>query len=141
MSAFVCGNSHITALAVYAYRHGISKIPVELLGSEFLSENLKSVNHLYAARHGTQLGTFELCGAITFQRFSAVQIIKAAECLAYQSCEHPGYETSTAYAITAAIQIHALNAFPGWRRPVDELPGYDRARWHIAADAAWSRCA
>ena len=51
--------------------------------------------------------------------FEPVQVIKAAHCYDYQSCEHEGWEGSESYAF-----IHTLVT-----RATCELPGYDAAAW------------
>ena len=52
-----------------------------------------------------------------------IDVIKACHCQEYQSCEHDGWETSTAKAIVDAIEGAASRA----------LPGYDDAPWEIKA--------
>jgi hypothetical protein len=51
--------------------------------------------------------------------FNAVQVLKACNCLEYQSCEHPGWEASEAHAFLQALKDKAVRA----------LPGYETARW------------
>ena len=58
--------------------------------------------------------------------FSQVQIIKAARCLDYQSCEHPGWEQSDACKLLQAIIGDDTSA---------HLPGYDEAEWEITPPA------
>ncbi len=53
------------------------------------------------------------------ERIEPVQTIKACDCYQYQSCEHPGWDTSQAKAFIDALRSEA------WR----SLPGYDDAEW------------
>ncbi len=53
--------------------------------------------------------------------FVAVQVLKACNCLEYQSCEHPGWEASEARAFIQALKDKAVRA----------LPGYESARWGV----------
>lgn len=53
--------------------------------------------------------------------FSAVEILKAIDCYEYQSCEHPAWRYSQAYAFCAALRD----------RVIRQLPGYDDAPWGI----------
>lgn len=48
-----------------------------------------------------------------------VQVIKACDCYAYQSCEHEGWEGSEAHAFIEALIKHSTSY----------LPGYDQAEW------------
>lgn len=47
------------------------------------------------------------------------QVLKACDCLEYQSCEHDGWETSEAHAFLVSLRSSA------WRR----VPGYEDAEW------------
>lgn len=52
-------------------------------------------------------------------RVSAVQILKFAHCLAYQSCETDDWETTPAFKLLESIKSAATR----------EVPGYDDAAW------------
>jgi hypothetical protein len=119
MSSFICNNSHITALAVYAAQHRVfHAADAKKIGDILHAENVRSVNYRY--RETTQ-PSFAVCEWAAFRRFSLVQIIKAAHCLSYQSCEHPDWPESEACKIGHAIISHAAHS----------LPGYDAAEWEI----------
>jgi hypothetical protein len=101
MSAFICNNSHITALAVYAVRSGlIATNDVNAIGEILHAENVNSVNYRYDE---TMTPSFAICEWAAFEQFSEEQIITAAHCLNYQSCEHPAWEESKAYSIVQGI--------------------------------------
>ncbi len=51
----------------------------------------------------------------------AVEAIKAVNCLEYQSCEHPEWESSLAHRICQEIKSAAVH----------DLPGYDNAAWEL----------
>ena len=57
----------------------------------------------------------------TFVEFSAVEVIKACHCFAYQSCEVSDWAGSWAKAACEAIESHAVR----------KLPGYQAAPWGI----------
>jgi len=128
MSAFTVTNTHINALVRYASRKQLS-VPyghpsVRLNVSEheqevaqlLLDENIKSVNYRYSEKES---------GYIEYDRgapiLSAIQAIKAAQCLRYQSCEHPEYEGSIAQLLVEAIISDAI----------PRLEGYNDAQWAI----------
>jgi hypothetical protein len=48
-------------------------------------------------------------------------VIKAADCLDYQSCEHPEWDKSEAKQLLDAIRAAAIS----------KLPGYEEAEWAI----------
>ncbi len=50
-----------------------------------------------------------------------VQVLKALECYEHQSCEHPGWESSSARAWCDSLRQQAIA----------HLPGYDAAAWAI----------
>ncbi|APW58629.1 hypothetical protein [Paludisphaera borealis] len=119
MSAFICNLSHVTALAVYAARNRILGRDDALgIGEMLHAENVASVNYRYRE---TTRPDFRLCGWAAFHPFSRVQIVKAARCLDYQSCEHPGWQKCDACRLLAAIIAG----------DDDSLPGYEAAEWEI----------
>lgn len=54
-------------------------------------------------------------------RMTPVEILKAVDCYAYQSCEHDEWEQGAAYAFCEALR-HAM---------ISLLPGYHEAPWGI----------
>jgi len=123
MSAFICNHSHVTALAVYAARNRLLNLSdANRIGEMLHAENIKSVNHRYGE---ATLPAFALCEWAAFHEFSLAQIIKAARCLRYQSCEHPGWEASDACKLLEEIIGQSTT----------DLPGYDEAEWEITPPA------
>ena len=94
------------------------------LGRELLRENLASVAH----RYGEDLSPDELGSPEAYEyratklALSPVQILKAAQCLEYQSCEHPDWADSLACNILARLTSEATR----------RLPGMDSALWAIS---------
>ncbi len=128
MSAFACSNSHVTALAVYAARKRVlGWTDANQIGEMLHAENVKSVNYRYGE---TTEPNFAPCEWAAFHPFTQVQIIKAARCLRYQSCEHLGWEASDACKLLEAIIGNDTTR---------NLPGYDEAEWEIAPPAASAR--
>ena len=129
MSAFIVSDTHINALVRYASRRKISvsygnptiRLNVECheqqVSQLLLDENVKSVNYRYRDNEVM---------SITYDRgapvLTAIQAIKAAQCLRYQSCEHDGFEDSIASKLIEAIIADAI----------PRLEGYDCAQWAIA---------
>lgn len=119
MSAFIVSTDHIDAIVTYAGTHGISRRSPTELGQILLTENAKSVASLY------QEGMSNEGAAYVFRTFtkplSAVAILKACDCLEYQSCEHDSWADSIARSILDSIRVAAIK----------QLPGYADAAWEI----------
>jgi hypothetical protein len=125
MSAFICNHSHITALAVYAARNRIlGRTDAVQIGELLHAENVKSVNCRYGE---TTKPDFAMCAWAAFHAFSRVQIVKAARCLEYQSCEHPGWAQSDACKVVDAIIGDYISR---------DVPGWDEAQWEITPPAS-----
>lgn len=132
MSAFICTDKHINTLVSFASDnrltaafgnptrihvvYGAEQATAELL----LIENIRSVNDCYKS----EIGDVE--NAITYDpktpRVTPVEILKACQCLAYQSDNAPNWDNSFAKALLERIQARAI----------DLLPGYNDAPWGIA---------
>lgn len=59
------------------------------------------------------------------RRLTAVEAFKAIACYEYQSCEHPGWETSEARAFCRALEHAIIRSLPGWD---------DAAGWGLSVD-------
>lgn len=135
MSAFIVSNTHINALLSYAIdkqvtywnekageRTRITRHNAEEVGRILMDENVRSV----CARYRDAGNDEKSAGAdYSFQYFStpltAAEVIKACQCLEYQSCETDDYDASLAWRITQDIKNHACH----------HVPGYDAAPWEI----------
>lgn len=144
MSAYLVDREHIDALVRFAcddnrvwteeaeggWRY-LSREDADWLGRVLWIENLVSVAYRYPNDRGSDrpgpcgLSDDEIA-AYTFPAHlwvrptaPAVAILKSADCLDYQSCEHPGWESSKAKALLDAIRRAA------WQH----VPGYEEAPW------------
>lgn len=131
MSAFICSDNHINSIVRFACEQGVATYSVnpalrwsvagrEQETAELLrAENVRSVNYRYL-QDDPDVG-------INYNPFApdlrAIEVIKACDCLAYQSCEHPEWDSSLACSLLKVIQ----------RKAIDLLPGYSNAQWEIAA--------
>ena len=128
MSAFVVSNEHINALVNFGLkstywdpetecRESIDLKTAQRVGQILLDENVRSVNYRYSDESvPTPVFKFKIGGGYT-----AVQIIKAAHCLDYQSCETPDWEKTLAHSILETIKSKAERL----------VPGYEAAAWEI----------
>lgn len=131
MSAFIVSDYHINALVnwarlkgvTYYYagdRHGIAEHPVAT-GCVLAMQNTASVNARYNDNAESDY---------TYERFATditpVQVLKAVNCLDYQSCETDDWPTTQAYAICEAIKGEAIRCLHGYNEADWELVDYGR---------------
>ena len=118
MSAFVVTTKHIDYLVAAALAYKITLLPsADVIGSTLLEENYRSVNHRYHDADAAPAYRY------TDPKLPIIhiQVIKAAQCLRYQSCEHDGWERSNARHILEGLITEAIS----------RLPGYNDAAWAI----------
>ena len=128
MSAFVVTDNHINALVRFAslqdvsVYHGNPGKVTRVKGNEqqiaqlFLNANVASVNYRYNEQETALIEFDPRATALT-----PIEAIKAAQCLRYQSCEHPEYEGSLADKLIENIIFVAIR----------HLEGYAQAAWCI----------
>lgn len=148
MSAYMCGQKTLTAIAVWALRECPDVVPSELKreldtdGFErspgafprtvarviaFLAgENLLSLERRYPGQQDREaiLAMFRpmtLKDEREARALPVLTVIKTIHNYAYQSCEHDGWESSDAKRMMDALE----------RRLVRKLPGYDDAPWGL----------
>jgi hypothetical protein len=129
MSAFIVSDTHINALVRYASRHNVRafhgnplamfqvKDNEQAAAELLLAENVKSVNYRYRDNEVMSI-TYDRGAPI----LTAIQAIKAAQCLRYQSCECDDFEESIAFKLIEAIISDAI----------PRLEGYESAQWGIS---------
>jgi len=142
MSAFVVDKAHINAMIdaglSVQYRpmrwyfegeegsSSLTEVNASEMGQMLLEECIKSVGYRYRGSEVTDLpGRSDAEYMIPFQykRFAnpptLVEILKIISCYEYQSCEHPGWKSSEAYAFCQVLR----------KCTIARLPGYDEAPW------------
>lgn len=105
--------------AIRGKRRVLDYQSADVVGQILLAENYRSVNYRYDEEEIDTLYHYRKPRIVA----DPVQVLKAIRCLEYQSCEHPEWEQSEAWAFLQALQGFAINA----------LPGYDDAKWSISA--------
>jgi hypothetical protein len=131
MSAFVVDKKHIDALLTYASRpeyqspscyYWLNKIvyfydEINRIGNVLVFENYHSVNY----RYNDHSEPFEYKWERYTRSLTPIQIVKACDCLDYQSCETPDWKETEANTIIQSIRERAIR----------EIPGYETASWEI----------
>lgn len=121
MSAFICSDKHISALVRWASRNNMSfyiSNPTRSLraGDEqeivdiLYAENVKSVNYRYHENDPTTGCVYDPNAPL----LAPVEVVKLAQSLAYQSCEHDEWELSDAFKIVEALKSAAVNKLAGY---------------------------
>ena len=104
-------------------RHEVDSDTASALGQMLLDECIRSVSYRYA-------DSAPLPGPVDespvysytwnhYDGFKPAQVFKSIRCLNYQSCEHPGWEESAAWAFLQSL----TNATIG------RVQGYEAAEW------------
>ena len=126
MSCFVVSDYHVGVLVSWAV---LRKAPAffDGLGPRTLAAVLAEANRAaYRERYGEQPEPAVPYQAPEARALSAVQVVKACDCLEYQCSDWSEWEGSTAQRALARIRQHAICA----------LPGYDEAAWALDEVAA-----
>ncbi len=116
MSAYLCDDAHISALAGYAAH--ARRDNVATIAACLRRENERSLETRYGDKDFPPF-RLDAHAAESAKLAPALQVLKAAQCYAYQACEHEGWEASPAKRIVDAIVARAITC----------LPGYDDAAW------------
>ncbi len=125
MSAFIVNDYHINALVTYGLqakaeywtgkeRVRFSEDTAWALASKLYRANVKSVNFRYGERNRTNVFKY---ATVKISHLSAADIVKACDCLDYQSCELASWDRSEARKILQAIReeaVRVLASSPAW---------------------------
>jgi hypothetical protein len=132
MSAYLVSHRHIAALvkfgALRSYDMDSLRAQAECLARECVS----SVSYRYPTVPLDDLPgpsqdsiadrpEFTHADFYAAPRLTPVECLKACACLEYQSCEHPGWDTSQACGELEKIRRAAIRALPGY----DSAQGWD----------------
>ena len=119
MSAWICTLTHVKSIVAWAANHGVRDVADRQreVAQMLHDENVTSVNYRYS--DDVKPETVAWDG--NHNTLTAVEVIKACQCLDYQSCEHDGWATSDAKAFLDRVIATAIG----------KLPGYESAPWGI----------
>jgi hypothetical protein len=106
------------AMSVYGeLRRELTDKNTGWVGAMLWAENARSVNHRYNEEEWEQPYLFRRLPGVP----NPVAVLKALDGFEYQSCEHPGWETSEAHSFCASLRKTAIR----------RLKGYDDAPWEV----------
>lgn len=98
------------------------------VGAMLWAENVESVRYRYPDCTDELPGPIDCdfeygdhVDTLNGRNLDPVAVLKAIDGLEYQSCEHPGWRESEAFAFLEALRVRACRA----------LPGYEDAAWCI----------
>ena len=107
MSAWIVTEEHIGLLTEALFRFEITTSDLgdtNNIGQLLWNENFASVNYLYDETEEPDTFDFERAQSPQgHDRHSLASLYKQTACYHYQSCEHPDWEKSTAYRLTAML--------------------------------------
>jgi len=118
MSAFIVNKKHIDYIVTVLYNDNplFTKEFLNKTGQTLVDENFKSVNYRYNESNQPYKYIFE-----QVRNINPIQVLKAINCLDYQSCEHNTWKRSNARKILDDIRDICIN----------KLPGYDDFQWEV----------
>ena len=138
MSAWIVALAHIDVLVLADVQFGVpydgpaavGPQAIAIVGADLWTENHRSVNYRYG--EDSEPPTYPAPTAeVTLDPVAAV---KAVDCFAYQSCEHPGWNSSRAADYCTRLRAAALDGLrlePGDPTDRGYPVGYDQAPWGI----------
>lgn len=122
MSAFQCSANHIAAvIGSAAFYDRIHAREVETEAATLAAENARSVAYRYKDSCEPVAVPVDLIERWRAWPLSPVALIKAVQCLEYQSCECEDYERTAAARLLRGIMSLAIS----------KLPGYEAAGWTV----------
>lgn len=134
MSAFICSPEHISTIVHWGLTHPTWHPAInnrDFIARQLAEENINSIAHRYPDMNSKESDEFldmpredyiSACAKAPHNCLDdPIKILKLIDSLNYQSCEHPGWESSAAYEILNTLRAAAIR----------ELPGYDEAEWAI----------
>lgn len=137
MSAFTLGSDHIDLLVTAAMRiPGFNaqyiNIPktADLLGQDLMNECFASVNHRYTEQEPVPEYHWTPVAEVREQvpeGHILLQILNAAHCYGYQSCEHPAWTDSKAFWVMQAIEQWCEAGLTALKWPKTQPP-HDRTK-------------
>jgi hypothetical protein len=135
MSAFVLKPNHINTLVTWASAQGIEIDGCSVKGHEqgfattLHRQNVRSVNFRYGDNEPFDRIRFEPV-AVTYHN-PLVQIVSAANCYIYQTCETDDWESRIAIRLVCAIRDRALSLLGCLKQRIYDHPDYEGAEWAI----------
>lgn len=98
------------------------------VGQILLDENIKSFDYRYKEQYKDEYAGMEVFKYRSLPvTFKPAEILGMLDCLEYQSCEHPEWEKSEAYAIIQAIRSEMISEIPGYTWQPESLKQFSNA--------------
>jgi hypothetical protein len=140
MSAWIVSKTHIDALVTAGVDRALDYpgpfdrgLPIanmtDTAGMDLWRENYISVNHRYD--RSDTVPQYHLGEPV---RLPAIWLQKLIHCYEYQSCEHPGWEQSHAFAYCSLLARTLGDEFVQTHTEAEFEAEYERAPWGIGDD-------
>lgn len=163
MSCFIVDNADIDVIINAAAQYDLlDGADPRTLGATLLAENIASYRwryeHVLEPADQADLAAMHYTLTATEAPLHPLAVLRALACYSYQSCEHPGWVTSAAFAVCESLTAKAESLLPayllewvntgwGWRsRRYQVCDLYDRMPWDFtdvrdAAEHRWAAAA
>ena len=145
MSVYIIDNNHIDYLVnsaidvsmrmmlrktIFNWRHNgklqfLSVANATEVGRMLREENVRSATHRYVdlpVDDLPELYVFDPMRRINWFSWNAAQVLKAAHCYEYQSCEHPGWKSSSARAMMKELRSSTEHLVMGYAEVIWGAP-------------------
>jgi hypothetical protein len=142
MSCFVVPDFHVSALVSWAVAHGVDlDASPDAVAHMLASANRRAFSERYAGRYDSELVPFGGLDRSAGVDLAPVAIVKACDCLDYQTCDWSTWTDSDAFGYMCTIRRAAVAlAAPAGNRSASgrALPGYDAAAWCLDEPETWA---
>jgi hypothetical protein len=91
MSAFICSDKHFAVVAKALFA---SPTQAQQFADALKRENIKSVNHRYNESYRFRKVKLDAATKADVRKYDGSHILVLLNCINYQSCEHPDYDST-----------------------------------------------
>jgi hypothetical protein len=115
MSAYICSDKHFAVVAKAMFADLYEQ---QQFANHLKRENIKSVNYRYGEKTRFSQVNLEAAKAADVRQYNGHDIHALLNCIDYQSCEHPDYDSTMYKLATRLLSAQGSNpkaAQPGLR--------------------------
>lgn len=137
MSAWIVATAHVDVLVLAGVQFRVSydrdgaaalgPVVLAAVGADLWAENHRSVDHRYDDNPEPDAYSAPTAEVV----LDPVAVVKAVDCFVYQSCEHPGWETSRAADYCTRLRAAAMAGLPLEDGDPRYPRGWQEAPWGV----------
>ena len=106
MSAFICSDKHFAVVAKALFA---DKYEQQLFANHLKRENIRSVNYRYNEKTRVTRVNLNAASDADVRQYDGSDILKLLNCIDYQSCEHPDYDSTMFKLATRLLKLQGAN--------------------------------